>query len=132
MMRFASVLGLLAVAACVAAPKPVEVGRGAYQENCATCHGESAAGDGRMAVFVRGGVPSLRQLSKNNGGTFPDAHVVRVITKVSDLHDGIVAMPDFGALLDASPTVFTAPNGERIETDATVLAIVDYLKTVQD
>lgn len=124
-------LGLLAAAACVA-PQPVDVGRAAFQENCATCHGERATGDGRMAVFVPGGVPNLRELSLHNGGTFPEAHVVQVITKVSDLHDGIVAMPDFAALLDASPAVYIAPDGERIETDATVLAIVDYLQSIQD
>lgn len=123
---------LLAVAACATAPEPPDTGRAAFAENCAACHGTGGAGDGRMAIFVRGGVPNLRALSQRNGGTFPEAHVVRVITRTSDLHDGIVAMPDFGGLLDASPTVYTAPDGTRIATDATVLAITDYLKTIQE
>ncbi|MDJ0631517.1 MAG: cytochrome c [Rhodobacter sp.] len=128
--RLAAGLGLLAAAGCVATP--VQVGRAAYQDNCSACHGARGTGDGTMAVFVSGGVPNLRGLAARNGGDFPEAHVVRVITRVSDLHEGIVAMPDFGALLDASPTVYTAPDGERIRTDATVLAIADYLESIQD
>ncbi len=126
----AAVVATLAAAGCVATP--VQVGRAAYQDNCASCHGARATGDGPMAVFVAGGVPNLRQLSLKNGGSFPEAHVVQVVTRVSDLHANIVAMPDFGALLDASPTIYTAPDGEQIRTDATVLAIADYLRSVQN
>ena len=84
-----------------------------------------------MAVFVNTGVPDLRQLSQRSG-EFPRTYVVEVITKISEFHDDISAMPDFGTLFGASPTVYTAPDGEQIQTDALILAIVDYLETVQD
>lgn len=124
--------GTLGIVACTQAPKTVGVGRAAYMENCSSCHGAKARGDGPMAVFVTTGVPDLRQLSQRNGGVFPRTHVVEIVTRISDLHEGVVAMPDFGALLEASPTVYTSPEGDRIQTDATILAIADYLESVQD
>ena len=71
-------LGLLAAAACVA-PQPVDVGRAAFQENCATCHGERATGDGRMAVFVPGGVPNLAAVVVREAQAHPHrVHVAHV------------------------------------------------------
>jgi mono/diheme cytochrome c family protein len=116
---------------CTAPAPQVEVGRAAFQDNCASCHGTRAMGDGPMAVFVRTGVPNLRELSLRNGGAFPEGRVVRVITRISDLHADIVAMPDFGALLTASPTTYSAPDGETIPTDAKVIAIMRYLESIQ-
>ena len=76
-------------------------------------------------------MPNLQELALRNGGDFPDLHVIEVITRISDLHSDIVAMPDFGSLLDANPTVYTAADGTEVQTDATVVAITDYLKTIQ-
>jgi mono/diheme cytochrome c family protein len=128
--------GLAAVLALAAACTPqepaAEVGRAAFQNNCTSCHGARAQGDGPLSVFVPTGVPNLRHLSLRNGGEFPKTRVIEVVTRISDLQHGIVAMPDFGALLGASPTVYTAPDGTRMETDNTILAIAAYLETIQD
>ena len=124
--------GLALAAACTAPDRAAEVGRAAFQDNCTSCHGARAQGDGPMSVFVPTGVPNLRQLSARNGGEFPKAHVVKVVNRISDVQHGIVAMPDFGALLGASPTVYTAPDGTRIKTDTTILAIAAYLETLQN
>ena len=120
------------LSACAEGRPPANVGRAAFQEHCSSCHGAEARGDGPMAVFVTTGVPDLRQLRKRSGGEFPRSHLVKVVTRISDLHDGVVAMPDFGALLGASPIVYTTAGGERIKTDATILAIADYLERIQD
>ncbi len=124
-----AVLGCAALVACAA--KPETSGRALYQSQCSGCHGATGAGDGEMSVFVRTGVPNLRELSLRNGGTFPKAHVVSVVTRVSAFHDDVVAMPDFGALLDAAPATYTAADGETIETNRAVLDIVAYLKGIQ-
>lgn len=136
-------IGLLAaggLAACDApgvsarsgAAASVAKGQVAFEQECSSCHGTSARGDGPMAVFVPGGVPNLRELSLRNGGRFPEPHVVAVITRISDLHDDVVAMPDFGDLLASQPAVYTAPDGETIPTDATVLRLAAYLATIQE
>ncbi|MCP3970204.1 MAG: cytochrome c [Rhodobacteraceae bacterium] len=133
-VRAALVVGTLALAlsACTRPERPVDTGRAAYMEHCSSCHGKTARGDGPMAVLVTTGVPDLRQLAERIGGEFPKAYVIEIVTRISDLHDGIMAMPDFGALLGASPTVYTAPDGEQIQTYAVIVAIADYLESVQD
>ncbi len=84
-----------------------------------------------MAIFVANGVPDLRTLSQRNGGTFPRAHVVSVVTRISALHEDIVAMPDFGSLLDAEPATYRTPDGKIIQTNRAVLDIVAYLESIQ-
>ena len=124
--------GLL-LAGCIAdRPTPVEAGRSAFAAYCVDCHGSAARGDGPMAVFVTGGVPNLRELSLRNGGAFPKTRVIKVITRISDLHEDLVAMPDFGTLLQAEPGLYVTEKGEMIQTDATILAIVDYLQSIQE
>jgi mono/diheme cytochrome c family protein len=123
---------LLAIGLGCTAPVPeIEVGRATFQDKCASCHGKRATGDGPMSAFVPTGVPNLRTLTARHGGTFPEAHVVRVITRISDLHEDIVAMPDFGTFLTATPTLYTAPDGSTVKTDAKVIAITRYLESIQ-
>ena len=123
---------LLALAACAAPSSDVAVGRAYYQDNCSTCHGAKGAGDGPMSVFVATGVPNLRELSYRNDGSFPRAYVIDAITKISERHDDIVAMPDFGTLLNTAPTTYTTSDGTVLQTDSAVLAIVDYLESIQE
>jgi mono/diheme cytochrome c family protein len=129
--RWGAVPVLALAMGCAASTPQIEVGRAAFQDNCASCHGGRAQGDGPMAVIVRSGVPNLRELSFRNGGSFPEEHVVRVITRISDLHADIVAMPDFGAMLTGTPTKYTSPDGREIQTDAKVIAITRYLESIQ-
>lgn len=126
------VAAIIAVSVLLACTPPSRMeGRMLFESNCSTCHGATGAGDGDMAVFVRSGVPNLRQLSKSNGGTFPEAHVVSVVTRVSAFHEDVVAMPDFGDLLQAKPATFVAPDGEVIRTNRAVLDIVAYIRSIQ-
>ncbi len=135
--RCATVLLSAALAACTALPADDETpeaasGRALYDRHCVGCHGARGAGDGEMALLVPGGMPDLRTLSARNGGVYPRTHVVRAITRISELHDGLLSMPDFGGLLSAEPAVHTAPDGTRIATDAAVLKLADHLATLQD
>ncbi|WP_172292935.1 cytochrome c [Pseudoruegeria sp. HB172150] len=113
-------------------PMPETTGAASFRTYCAVCHGSGADGAGQLSVFVPTGVPDLRGLSSGNGGTFPDTYVVEVVTRISDFHAGVVAMPDFGPLLDGEPVVYTASDGTRIETNGAVLEIVDYLRLIQN
>jgi mono/diheme cytochrome c family protein len=88
-------------------------GRGAvvFQRFCAACHGASADGKGVLAGELRTKVPDLRQLQKNNGGTFPFTKVVKAIDGRQTIRaHGSPDMPAWGdALKDtegrAAPTV---------------------------
>ena len=96
------------------------------------CHGMRADGAGTMAPLLATGVPNLRLLEGGNNGVFPRDHVVRVVTRTSDFHPDIAPMPDFGALLDAPDAVHVTSDGEVIATNTAILAIADYLESIQD
>src|SRR5262245_55664592 len=51
----------------------------AYQSKCAVCHGMDAKGDGSLAGQVKTAPTDLTQLSKRNGGLFPEAEVNKTI-----------------------------------------------------
>jgi len=54
-----------------------EIGRGLYRTYCASCHGESARGDGPVAAFLKVGPKNLTALEKD--GTFPYEAVMQFI-----------------------------------------------------
>ncbi len=123
-------LGAMALTGCMS--PPADVGRAAFQEACAGCHGTRADGSGTMAPLLNTGVPNLRLLAGGNGGVFPRDHVIRVVTRASDFHPDIAPMPDFGTLLEAPDVVHTTADGEVIATNTSILSIADYLASIQD
>lgn len=95
-----------------------------YRLYCASCHGESGAGDGPVASALINGAPDLRILSKKNGGVFPEAVLRTLIDgrKTMRAH-GTYAMPVWGRDLSAI--------GGDAATAQTIKGIVEYLRGVQ-
>lgn len=126
-------LGMMLLAGLLAGCNaPVDVGRSAYLGHCTDCHGSDARGAGPLAGLFAAGVPDLTALAAANGGTFPEAHVIRAIGTPSEVHGGITAMPDFARLLSGTPARYTAPDGSVMDTTDTVLALAAYLRSLQD
>ena len=71
---------VLSISACqVAEPKPVYDGARIFQENCAVCHGKTAAGDGPLATMLNRPVPDLRTIRSRDGGKFSELEVIQTI-----------------------------------------------------
>lgn len=121
----APVLGFAVAVALAASPAFADdatTGGDMYRLYCASCHGESGAGDGPVASALIGGVPDLRLLAKNNGGVFPEAVLRTVIDGRRTLRaHGSYAMPVWGRDLSAS-------GGDAAQT---IKGIVAYLKGLQ-
>lgn len=99
-----------------------KTGGNMYRLYCASCHGESGAGDGPVASSLVGGVPDLRVMERNNGGVFPEAVLRTVIDGRRTLRaHGSYAMPVWGR--DLSVTGGAAAQ--------TINAIVEYLRGIQ-
>jgi len=132
-MRWPLVLALVALPvallSCSTTPEPP--GREAYLDFCAGCHGRGATGAGAMPELVEAGVADLTGLSAANGGVFPMARVLNVLGKGTDPHDGVLAMPDFGAVLGGRAVTWEGPGGTRLETTDTILMLAEYLQSVQ-
>lgn len=50
-----------------------------FNDYCAACHGEKAAGGGPMAVALKNKVPDLTLIARRNGGVFPADEVQAVV-----------------------------------------------------
>lgn len=122
------------LAACLAMPLHAQddVGARTYFEACGPCHGETAEGDGPMTEIMNVAVPDLTGLTAANGGTFPWFRLVHIIDGRSGLRAHGGEMPVFGAILRGDTVAADAPDGSPILISARVLAVVDYLESIQD
>jgi mono/diheme cytochrome c family protein len=69
-----------------------------YRAYCASCHGESAKGNGPMAAWLKVQPSDLTRIAARNGGKFPLARVDRIISGEETLPSGhgTRAMPVWG------------------------------------
>ena len=121
---FGAMAGLLVAIVLPVAAGAAEDGAAEYKARCASCHGETGAGDGPAATALRTRPPDLRKLTKMNDGVFPEKVLVTVIDgrKTIRAHGSFV-MPVWGRQL--SQSVGDAEAAKRIT------AIVAYLRGIQ-
>jgi mono/diheme cytochrome c family protein len=121
--------GLVAIDVLAATSANVAEGaqRGAdlYKVHCAACHGQNGAGSGLTTPQLRHVPPDLTQLSKKNGGMFPQARVRRIIEGRDVPSHGERDMPVWG---DAFTTAGTP---SRESSDARIATIIAYLDSIQ-
>ncbi|MEX5727255.1 mono/diheme cytochrome c family protein [Rhodovulum iodosum] len=127
---------LLAAIAAFGAALPVAAepvsGVTLFRQNCATCHGLDARGNGPMAGVLSVAVPDLTGLAAAAGGAFPMAEVVAVIDgrRAFPAHGG--PMPIFGFTLSGEMVVLTPPAGGEIATSQEIAALAQWLESVQE
>ena len=128
-----SVTLLIGLTGCLAPqagdPNPTFDGARLYRENCASCHGQSGAGNGPMLPHLSSPPSDLRTLSAMNNGVFPRLDVTRQIDgrDISAVH-GSSEMPVWGWKFSH------ADNDKRDpvqQTRARITALVDHLETMQ-
>jgi len=101
----------------------VERGRKLFLQYCATCHGETAKGEGPVAAALKVGPPDLTAIQQP-GEKFP---TYKVQTKIDGEKEvtahGPSKMPVWG-------TVFKRTSGE-LQRHADVYALVKYIESIQ-
>jgi mono/diheme cytochrome c family protein len=75
-------------------------GKDLYREYCAVCHGTAGKGDGPAAGALKSPLSDLTQISKKNGGKFPEVLVQRIINGEAEgpVAHGSKDMPIWGSL----------------------------------
>ena len=73
------IASILSVTAASWAQTSVSLGRVDYKDNCASCHGASAKGDGPLRSFLVKQPSDLTTISQRNGGKFPQELMWEVI-----------------------------------------------------
>ncbi len=85
-------------------------GKDLYQEYCAVCHGPAGKGDGPAAGALKAPLPDLTQISRKNGGKFPELRVQHIINGEADVPaaHGSKDMPIWGYIfrhMGANPDI---------------------------
>ena len=135
---FAGMIGLVALAASLAAPAAraddsmeVETGKKQYMKYCATCHGPSGTGtDGVASRLYTKPPTNLTTLSKENGGKFPMMEVIGIVKGDQPIAaHGTREMPVWGQALGGDPT--QEGMYAKDAADAQIMTIGKYLETIQ-
>lgn len=115
--------------ACQTAPAD-HPGKAFFDARCAGCHGEAATGDGPMASELPVAPPDLTTLQRRAGGPFPhEAVMAQIYGYPGRYHLGL--MPEFSPDLGNEMVDWTAPDGSVTPTPRALLALVDYLVSLQ-
>ncbi|WP_425100943.1 c-type cytochrome [Tropicibacter sp. S64] len=121
-------LGLLA--ACQQTQDHTQPGKALFETRCASCHGHRAQGHGPLAAELPVAPADLTRLAERNGGTFPHEAVMTQIYGYPGRHH-LGLMPEFGPELSGATVEWTAADGTTIATPAPLIAVVDYLVSIQ-
>ncbi|GAA6207955.1 hypothetical protein NBRC116601_12480 [Cognatishimia sp. WU-CL00825] len=122
--------GLMAGAGMVAAQETV-TGESLYFNHCAACHGMELDGQGVMSGVMIIKPKDLTVLAQANDGVFP---VLQVVTRI-DGRDPLVShgspMPVYGDFFEGSDAFLKSELGQPIATSAPVVALVEYIESLQ-
>ena len=102
-------------------------------KSCAVCHGEDARGDGPLARVLTVKPANLTELSKRNGGQFPQEKVIEAIDgRRQIIAHGIRSMPVWGTRFEAEVGKQYGPYGSETVVKTRILELVHYLQTIQE
>lgn len=133
LMKFAlAALAAGAFAAPMAVAQDTDLGKVAYDQYCATCHGVGGKGDGPLTELMLEGPSDLTQLAKNNDGKFPMLDVIHVIDGRTGLRGHGGPMPVYGAIFEAEEAGDFGPYGSVAVTRGRILSIAYFLEALQE
>jgi mono/diheme cytochrome c family protein len=101
-------------------------GQEMYKAYCATCHGTDGKGNGPAASALKLPPSDLTQLTKQNGGKFPDLKVAATIRGEANIPaHGTAEMPVWGQLF------WDMSHGHEGEVQQRVANLTKYLESLQ-
>jgi mono/diheme cytochrome c family protein len=109
------------------APKPTVsvVGKDLFRQYCAVCHGTDGKGAGPAAVAMKNAPTDLTQISRKNGGSFPEERMMRMLRgEEAVASHGSQDMPVWG-------NVFNNMSSNLEQAQARVHALLQYVEDMQ-
>ena len=130
----AAVVCMISLAAVASAgeeeTRSLELGKAAYLQYCASCHGASGRGDGPVAASLATAPLDLTKIAARRDGEFPEGQIAEFIDgrRWVSAH-GPREMPVWGEQFGEG-----TPGSVHHETAALgrILLVVEYLRTIQD
>lgn len=100
-----------------------------YATYCSVCHGADGRGNGPAAAALKVKPTDLTQLTRTNGGRYPDAHVYAVLQfGVETPAHGTPQMPVWGTAfrsLERGSTIASLEEHQRLTN------LTNYLRSMQ-
>jgi hypothetical protein len=106
-------------------------GRDLFATNCAICHGPTGKGDGPAAPSLQTQAPDLTKIADRRDGVWPMLDVMAIIDGYTKRTNPRAGMPIIPALTEGPMVDFDPGNGIAVATSARLLALVNYLETIQ-
>ncbi|AXI47637.1 cytochrome C [Sulfitobacter sp. SK012] len=103
-----------------------------FIENCVSCHGVAGHGDGPLAADLDTPPADLTQISKRRGGIWPMLEIMSILDGYSRNTLPREDMPIFEGFLDNDMVEFDTGNGVKTLVPSKLVAMADYLETLQD
>ena len=100
-------------------------GKEMYLSYCASCHGKNGTGNGLAAPALKMPATDLTELSKQNKGVFPAAHVNTILTVGDGAAHGSAEMPVWG------PVFRSFKPGDQAQVQQRVTNLTQYLESLQ-
>lgn len=126
---------LCATGAAWAQPTNADLGQLEYEANCASCHGVTGKGEGRMKAFLTKAPTDLTTLSKRYGGAFPNQMVWEIIdgrTSSNIGPHGNREMPVWGAAFRTQALQYPGMSAQpEWYVRGRIVALLDYLARIQ-
>jgi hypothetical protein len=120
----------LALAGCVDEPEVTP--DLAFAQDCAACHGPAGEGSRALGLALSPPAPNLRGLAAANGGVFPRNAVMSTIDGFARGAHFSPAMPEFGAGDMGDTIIVENPDGTGTPVPARLLALADFVESLQD
>lgn len=106
-------------------------GEALYGFYCATCHGNSAVGNGPMSPSLVVAPADLTRLAAGNDGVFPTERVIMRIDGRDPLVSHGSMMPVYGDFFEGSDIMTKSETGQPILTSQPIVDLLAYLQTLQ-
>ncbi len=107
-------------------------GKTLYMQNCVSCHGVDARGDGPAAARLSTLPPDLTKIAARRDGEWPALEIMEILSGYSRNILPREEMPVIVDLLDNDMSEFDTGNGDPILMPTKLIAIADYLESLQD
>ena len=135
-IQHAVIASILSVTASSWAQTSVGLGRADYRDNCASCHGASAKGDGPLRSFLVKQPSDLTTISQRNGGKFPQELMWEVIDdrwSGDGGPHGSREMPVWGSEFKARAMTQPGDSSRTAEWSSRnrIVSLLKYLETIQ-